>query len=68
MQDNIIINGEAIKELKKFPATQKPLKLLERVIAISSKLNDLVLDRFSGTMTTNTNVRIFTNDTQNYSH
>ncbi len=29
MQDNIIINGEAIKELKKFPATQKPLKLLE---------------------------------------
>ena len=32
--------------------TQKPLALLERVIAVSSKPGDLVLDPFAGTMTT----------------
>ncbi len=32
--------------------TQKPLALLERIIAISSKPGDLVLDPFGGTMTT----------------
>ena len=37
---------------RKIHSTQKPLRLLERVIAISSNLNDLVLDPFAGTMTT----------------
>ncbi|MBR0075742.1 MAG: site-specific DNA-methyltransferase [Synergistaceae bacterium] len=32
--------------------TQKPLKMLERIIAISSNIGDLVLDPFAGTMTT----------------
>lgn len=32
--------------------TQKPLELLYRIIAISSKLGDLVLDPFAGTLTT----------------
>ena len=36
----------------KLHSTQKPLQLLERIIAISSRLNDLVLDPFAGTMTT----------------
>lgn len=37
---------------KKLHNTQKPLKLLERIIAISSNKGDLVLDLFAGTMTT----------------
>ena len=37
---------------KKLHSTQKPLQLLERIIAISSRLNDLILDPFAGTMTT----------------
>ncbi len=37
---------------RKLHNTQKPQALLERVIAISSKLGDLVLDPFGGTMTT----------------
>ena len=32
--------------------TQKPQELLERIIAISSNIDDLVLDPFAGTMTT----------------
>lgn len=36
----------------KLHTTQKPESLLYRVIAISSKLGDLVLDPFGGTMTT----------------
>ena len=32
--------------------TQKPIALLERVIAASSNVNDLILDPFSGTFTT----------------
>ena len=32
--------------------TQKPLKLLERILAISSNIDDLILDPFAGTMTT----------------
>ena len=39
-------NGE------KLHSTQKPEELLYRIIAISSKLGDLVLDPFGGTMTT----------------
>ena len=39
-------NGE------KLHTTQKPENLLYRIIAISSKLGDLVLDPFGGTMTT----------------
>ncbi len=39
-------NGE------KLHSTQKPEQLLYRVIAISSKLNDVVLDPFGGTLTT----------------
>lgn len=37
---------------KKLHSTQKPLEMLERIIAISSKKGDLVLDPFGGTMTT----------------
>ena len=36
----------------KLHSTQKPLKLLERIIAISSNMGDLILDPFAGTMTT----------------
>ena len=39
-------------EGRKLHTTQKPQALLERVIAISSKPGDLVLDPFGGTMTT----------------
>lgn len=37
---------------EKLHSTQKPLKLLERIIAISSSWGDIVLDPFGGTMTT----------------
>jgi site-specific DNA-methyltransferase (adenine-specific) len=37
---------------KKLHSTQKPEELLYRIIAISSKLGDTVLDPFGGTMTT----------------
>ena len=37
---------------EKLHTTQKPLEMLERIIAISSKKGDLVLDPFAGTMTT----------------
>jgi len=37
---------------EKLHSTQKPLELLERIIAISSNVGDLVLDPFGGTMTT----------------
>ena len=37
---------------KKLHSTQKPLKMLERIIAISSNQGDVVLDPFGGTMTT----------------
>lgn len=39
-------NGE------KLHSTQKPLTMLKRIISISSKVGDLVLDPFGGTMTT----------------
>lgn len=39
-------NGEKLHN------TQKPLELLKRIIAISSKKGDVVLDPFGGTMTT----------------
>lgn len=37
---------------KKLHSTQKPQDLLYRIIAISSNINDIVLDPFGGTMTT----------------
>lgn len=37
---------------KKIHSTQKPFELLEKLIAISSKMGDVVLDPFGGTMTT----------------
>lgn len=37
---------------KKLHSTQKPLEMLERIVAISSKMGDVVLDPFGGTMTT----------------
>lgn len=37
---------------EKLHSTQKPQALLERIIAISSKKGDLILDPFGGTMTT----------------
>ena len=39
-------------EGRKLHSTQKPIALLERIIAISSKIGDTVLDPFAGTMTT----------------
>ena len=39
-------------EGRKIHSTQKPLAMLERIIAISSHIGDLVLDPFAGTMTT----------------
>lgn len=39
-------------EGNKLHSTQKPLQLLERIIAISSNQGDIVLDPFGGTMTT----------------
>ena len=48
------IGGERLKDSagKKVHSTQKPLKLLERVILASSKIGDCVMDPFSGTGTT----------------
>lgn len=40
------------KNGNKLHSTQKPEELLYRIIAISSKLGDIVLDPFGGTMTT----------------
>ena len=37
---------------KKLHSTQKPQALLERIIAVSSNVGDVVLDPFGGTMTT----------------
>ena len=37
---------------EKLHSTQKPIELLERIIAISSNKNDIILDPFAGTMTT----------------
>lgn len=37
---------------KKLHSTQKPLELLQRIIAINSNVGDVVLDPFGGTMTT----------------
>ena len=36
----------------KLHSTQKPLEMLERIVAISSTMGDVVLDPFGGTMTT----------------
>ena len=36
----------------KLHSTQKPLELLERIISISSNIDDIILDPFGGTMTT----------------
>lgn len=40
------------KEGNKLHNTQKPLQMLERIIAISSNKDDVILDPFAGTMTT----------------
>ncbi len=47
-------NTERLKDAKghKLHTTQKPEELLTRVIAISSRIGELVLDPFGGTMTT----------------
>lgn len=37
---------------EKLHSTQKPIEMLERIVAISSKQGDVVLDPFGGTMTT----------------
>lgn len=37
---------------KKLHSTQKPLELLQRIIAVSSNAGDIILDPFGGTMTT----------------
>ena len=50
-----VVNGsERLKDKNnnKLHSTQKPEDLLYRIIAISSKIGDLILDPFGGTMTT----------------
>jgi site-specific DNA-methyltransferase (adenine-specific) len=51
---SICSGNERIKKESggKLHNTQKPEKLLYRIIAISSKVGDLILDPFGGTMTT----------------
>lgn len=46
--------NERLKDINgnKLHSTQKPLELLERIIAISSNKEDIILDPFGGTMTT----------------
>lgn len=46
--------GERLKDKNgdKLHSTQKPIELLERIIAISSNVGDLIFDPFGGTMTT----------------
>ncbi len=46
--------AERLKDIngKKLHSTQKPQEMLERIIAISSNIGDVVLDPFAGTMTT----------------
>ena len=44
-------NTKAEKEFGKHP-TQKPLKLIQRLIQVSSNQNDIVLDPFMGSGTT----------------
>jgi len=50
----VVSGNERLKDEKgdKLHSTQKPEELLYRIIAISSKIGDLVLDPFGGTMTT----------------
>ena len=45
-KERIHVNG------KRLHSTQKPEELLTRIIAISSKVGDIVMDPFGGTMTT----------------
>ncbi|RDU58736.1 site-specific DNA-methyltransferase, partial [Helicobacter sp. MIT 14-3879] len=47
---------------KKLHNTQKPLSLLYRILAISSKMGDIVLDPFGGTMTTAVAAKILGRD------
>ena len=50
----IVQGNERLKDDtgNKLHSTQKPEELLRRIVAISSKLGDVVLDPFGGTMTT----------------
>ena len=50
----VCVGNERLKDEngEKLHTTQKPENLLYRIIAISSKIGDLVLDPFGGTMTT----------------
>lgn len=51
---SVCSGNERIKDNdgNKLHSTQKPEELLERIVLISSKVNDIVLDPFGGTMTT----------------
>jgi DNA modification methylase len=51
--DDVPRIGNTSRERLYFP-TQKPEKLLERILSVSSKKGDLVLDSFSGSGTTQT--------------
>lgn len=50
----VCAGGERLKRDngEKLHSTQKPVALLKRIIAVSSKKGDIVLDPFGGTMTT----------------
>lgn len=51
---SVCAGNERLKdnEGNKLHSTQKPQEMLERIVAISSSMGDLVLDPFGGTMTT----------------
>lgn len=51
---SVCSGNERLKDAdgNKLHSTQKPLELLERILSISSKPGDLILDPFGGTMTT----------------
>lgn len=51
---SVCSGNERLKDTdgNKLHSTQKPLEMLERIIAISTNKNDIVLDPFGGTMTT----------------
>ena len=46
----------------KLHSTQKPLEMLQRIIAISSDVGDVVLDPFGGTMTTGVAAKMYGRD------
>ncbi|WP_031489270.1 DNA-methyltransferase [Ureaplasma canigenitalium] len=51
---SVVSGNERLRDTNgnKLHSTQKPLEMLYRIITLSSRVNDIVLDPFGGTMTT----------------